>query len=184
MQLTLKERIRIGDPCYEDFSNNSVIEYPAIPGLWLYRIEYEKGMHSCCNQRVMAIEAIAKGHSPKKHIETKLPVDSGQMAIESSDVVRGGEVEESGYYGDACNTTLGEKHYGVFKQGDLDILVSSTGYGDGNYPVELGFTEDDKLCSIRITFSEEAEEDDCEYCGVPPDYCMCQDDNEDGEDDD
>jgi hypothetical protein len=181
-QVKFGDKVRVGDPCYVpgEVSDDSYVEVPAVAGLWDCFVEsLPKG------SRIAAVVLEARASGLVASSRTfKLGVDSGQMAFESAEVERGGEHGEEGYYGDACRTTLAEDGYGVFQSNGQNVFVTSTGYGDGDYRLVIGFNEAGQAVKMQIEFIEEDEEDEeetCSRCGDSLDWCSCQDE-EDEED--
>lgn len=101
-----------------------------------------------------------------------VPVDSGQMSIlpeseianfkDDNDVAWDEESIQAktgdfSYQG-ACQATLSEAQGGVI--GDGRMLVSSTGYGDGQYDVNVWKDSDGVVYGIEIDFIPEEEGDD------------------------
>jgi hypothetical protein len=100
-------------------------------------------------------------------------VDSGQILITDPGYLNGwgkegfGEAGVSHYsYGGACSTTLTDKQAGQlnFAAGHAGAgVVSSTGYGDGMYPVYAHFEETEgwgkRVARLEIVFIDDADED-------------------------
>jgi hypothetical protein len=126
---------------------------------------------------------------------SEVGVDSGQCGIfcESSyrnDVIAESIVTPKGdwigfpamdrsegdvFYDRMCAFTInGDGHWGSYESG----VVTSSGYGDGGYPLEVLKTKQDGIVGMRITYifdDEEDEDEDGEICGE------CGGDMENGE---
>jgi len=100
-------------------------------------------------------------------------VDSGQVIISDPGSLGGwgkegfGEASAGHFsYGGACETTLGEGHAGQlnYESGRPGVaVVSSTGYGDGFYPVYAHYEETEdwgkRIARLEIVFIEDEDED-------------------------
>lgn len=91
-------------------------------------------------------------------------VDSGQMGIfdyafyrNDTNVPKGfkGKISDD-WYGVCCEKTLDSPGWGVIDGG----VVSRSGWGDGEYPLEIAKNFDDEIVGIRITFMEEYVDED------------------------
>ena len=97
----------------------------------------------------------------------KFGVDSGQVLIidpcyvdsEWKQNSKKGTGLDDGTYGDCCRLTLSKKQGGVlkYKMGHKGLgVVSSTGYGDGEYPVYAIISDEGKfgkrIKELRIIF--------------------------------
>jgi CRISPR/Cas system-associated protein Cas10 (large subunit of type III CRISPR-Cas system) len=45
-------------------------------------------------------------------------------------------------------------------------VVTSTGFGDGSYPLEVSKDADGKIVAVRIVYISNEEEDEGDVCGV------------------
>ena len=93
-------------------------------------------------------------------------VDSGQvMVIDPCYVLDGAHDEAPEYdpsdgkvcgYGHPCEVTLSDKRHGEFMaKGFASAVASSSGYGDGNYPVYAVKNEDGRVVELTIYFDED-----------------------------
>jgi len=76
-----------------------------------------------------------------------LPVDSGQMAI------FGPECQDDDFdlfYQSLCQLSASEATAGIFDEG----CVSSSGPGNGHYPVDLALDQSGHLAGVRVRFLE------------------------------
>jgi hypothetical protein len=70
--------------------------------------------------------------------------------------------DESTFYGDACALTLTEGAVGGLLKSGRGV-VSTTGYGDGDYRVVLSYDRDGLVIGIMVVFIEDESEDDDWY---------------------
>jgi hypothetical protein len=75
--------------------------------------------------------------------------DSTEVSFENHKTLKG----EFGYLG-ACGVTLSEG-FGEVESG----VVSTTGYGDGVYPVFATITSDNRVAKLEIVFIQDEDED-------------------------
>ncbi len=151
-------KIIICDPCYDDALHMHIVT-PALNGQWEAYVEKIDG-------RISKLYATLEGTSEiqlKKH-KKHAGVDSGQMGIyDARHFMNENSVEpplqdfgESSYarwYLMCCNRTLNDVGAGLIPHG----VVSSSGWGDGRYPVRVS-EHDGKVNHIEITFIEDEEE--------------------------
>jgi hypothetical protein len=110
---------------------------------------------------------------------SEIGVDSGQAGIfcetsyrndtiaESIETPRGrfeldfNDGEGDKWYGKMCNFTLSDDQYGIYETG----VVTSSGIGDGGYPLEVIKERNGYIVGMRITylFDEEEYEEEEEY---------------------
>lgn len=85
-------------------------------------------------------------------------VDSGQVIIVDPCYVMDGHYDDkSKGYGLVCETTsTNDPHCGeFFASGYGTAVASSSGYGDGNYPVYGEVNEDGRVVALHIYFDED-----------------------------
>ena len=93
-------------------------------------------------------------------------VDSGQvMVIDPCYVLDGAHDEAPEYdpsdgkvcgYGHPCEVTLSDKRHGEFMaKGFASAVASSSGYGDGNYPVYAVKNGEGRVVELTIYFDED-----------------------------
>jgi len=139
--------INIGDPCY---GGDTVVS--AKNGTWDTEVSYENSED--WGSAVSVLMAWT-GRQPKVGDFTphgSVGVDSGQMSITDAEIAT--DCGES-LYDEVCQLTLEVKGWGLMKNG----IFSSTGYGDGRYPVSI-ITEDGSVTAIQVKFLDEDEEDE------------------------
>jgi len=85
-------------------------------------------------------------------------VDSGQIMVIDPCYAFMDEFDDmGGNYRNVCNISLGDDGYGEFplpKNGYTQGIgvVTSSGYGDGNYPVFVDVNDDGRVVELRIAF--------------------------------
>ena len=110
-----------------------------------------------------------------------VPVDSGQVFIVDPCYVLSGDVQFEGdevvsdnAYSRACAASMGDMQAGAFRAGvDVNIhgnpitvpdaVCTSTGWGDGMYPVYVTYGDGGRVTSMTIEFMEDEDEDDDEW---------------------
>jgi hypothetical protein len=183
-QIKLSENVMVSDPCYSlDTWCQSKLSN-VLPGL--YNVEVEKSDEGDWGTRVSGITILHEsitddGISLEWEDHSGVGVDSGQCGIFCMTSYRNDEIAEGittpplekpfeipftdggdKWYDKMCNFTLGEEQFGMYDTG----VVSSSGIGDGMYPMEV-MMDKEKVVGIRITYLGESDEDilgDC--CGV------------------
>ena len=140
----------ISDPCYYSGSSNSK-ELSVFSGKWNAYVAY--GDDERIENLVVVNDEydrhIFLNHSKFNQL-TDLPVDSGQMAVCDCDKFSHSESEYEKY----CAQSLTKEGVGVV--GNYAV-VSSTGYGDGVYPL-YGASIGDNYYAFMIEFIPEDEE--------------------------
>jgi hypothetical protein len=99
------------------------------------------------------IERVLIGH---------VPVDSGQMMVVDPCYIR-----DNDFYGNACSASLSDNQAGAFSvtgnSSFADAVCSSTGYGDGMYPVFIEYEDcgdwGRRVKSITVEFISDEEYD-------------------------
>jgi hypothetical protein len=181
----------VSDPCYTPDTWCQTKLDNVLPGK--YNVEVEKSDEGEWGTRVSSITIIHEDYTDGQvdwDDHSSLGVDSGQCGIfcmtsyrndELSEGITTPDVEfslgdyrkdEGGdrWYEKMCKFTLDKQQWGLYDTG----VVSSSGYGDGQYPMEV-MEDDGKVVGIKITylghgddelFDEEEEEfDTCSSCG-------------------
>ena len=186
-EIKLNSKVVITDPCYglKDYPNPStnIVLENVKAGTYKTNIHYSD--EGSWGTRVAALEIIHTDYNPlnTESIEVvnldlvecigSVCVDSGQMGIYDYDYYKSVSTEdgvEDKWYDDICNLTLSNKQSGT--KDDM-CVVSSTGYGDGDYDVYIG-TSNGEVVYIGIIFItdelDEFLEDEEEYEDDEEDY--------------
>lgn len=167
-------RIRVTDPCYErteDDSKNCCIKIleNVLPGVWQVNMNITSDTHGW-GDRVESLEifANAPGHrlDHREQLEGSICVDSGQAGFFDDAFFPKGDVGEyddlNSFYGLVCNQTLDDDG----RTGGLANLgfgvASSSGYGDGEYPLYVSRDDKGVIIGCRIVFIEEDYDEDFE----------------------
>ena len=156
--------VRISDPCY-DKSSWGCINIPNCKiGKWVAEIEKE-------GNRVSVLKAMLFDHDEHslkwKKFKEKISVDSGQAGIYDDRYYKDDKIipdnfsfeynfngkkenlSAKNWYGLNCCKTLDDNGWGIIPFG----CVSSTGYGDGDYPVYYQIDEDlQEMVALKIVY--------------------------------
>ena len=104
--------------------------------------------------------------SQKVEFVGHVSVDSGQIMVIDPCYVLDGmhdhapkhdpKAHKQCEYGHPCEVTLSDKRHGEFMaKGFATAIASSSGYGDGNYPVYAVKNEDGRVVELTIYFDED-----------------------------
>ena len=182
--IKLSNNVRVSDPCYTDDVWCKTRLTDVYPGE--YNVHIEKSDEGGWGNRVSRLTVIHKGYIMECEDETnwsehsEIGVDSGQAGIFCETSYRNDELvpsittpesdfslgnyrkdDETGekWYEAMCKFTLDKEQWGSYDTG----VVSSSGYGDGGYPLEVVRNDDGEIVGMRITYIfPEDEEDDYE----------------------
>lgn len=147
------DKVVVSDPCYDIATVPSGgIILKSAPGEWNVKVGYGK------DGRVSSLVATKRGKSAglgRLHEVARAGVDSGQMSIVDYDTYPKGEDtgdfnDLSSFYGEVCALTLAKPQCGITVNGKA--AVSSSGYGDGEYPVKAKFNAAGEAVHISIQF--------------------------------
>lgn len=177
-------KIRVSDPCYKkdyDVNDGLIVSVPALNGEWT-------SVGTIVNEgrwgrRVSEISAEHSSFGEKSRFNYRvmsytIGVDSGQAGIFDEEFFPEGELGEyddlNNFYGKCCSKTHDENDhdvkFGIVEEGGF---VSSSGYGDGSYDVDVYVDENNKAVKVVVVFIPEDEEEEEDY----------EDDYEDEEED-
>lgn len=145
--------IHISDPCYDIGDGINIL---AKNGDWIAYVDFEDC--GSWGRRVKSLVAEFHGNSnPASTVESTICVDSGQAGIFDSNKFKDDDsvaglsrvhnkiiCENEPFYSICCDRTLSDKQWGTIPNG----CVSSSGYGDGCYPVSI--LKDNKGKAIRV----------------------------------
>ena len=193
--IKLSKNVRVSDPCYTDDVWCKTRLTDVYPGE--YNVSVEKSDEGSWGNRVSRLTVIHKGYIMECEDESnweehsEIGVDSGQAGIFCESSYRNDEIVESittpevdfvlpyndspgdAWYEKVCKFTLSNTQWGMYDTG----VVTTSGYGDGGYPLDVVRNDDGEIVGMRITyiFPEDEEEEEGDVCGV------CGNDMEDGE---
>lgn len=174
--LNLGSSVTVTDPCYIPSSlGHMAIEIPITPGEYDSYIEMSD--EGSWGTRVSKLGITRNGfYQTNSRVVGYAGVDSGQMMIIDTDAISdwdsndddewpfgiGAEPEtpeiknDLSYYA-ACEKTLGPEQSGIL---DELAVVSSSGYGDGSYPVWVYEDSLGNVERVEIRFIEDFEDED------------------------
>jgi hypothetical protein len=92
-----------------------------------------------------------------------VPVDSGQVFVVDPCYVLDGEYGEDSPYGRACAASLTDERAGQFSTAGgpfSDAVCTSTGWGDGVYPVYIEYDRDGRVARLIVEFDYEMDDED------------------------
>ena len=180
-QIQLTEEVMVSDPCYTVGTWCQTKLGNVLPGKYNWSVGYtDEGSWGTRVANVMVLhESYDDDDSIDWEDHSEVGVDSGQCGIFSMTSYRNDEIaegittpptdfdlpfDEEGdkWYEKMCKFTLSKDQYGKYDTG----VVTSSGLGDGMYPVEVAY-DNDKVIGIRITYLDNSDEEilgDC--CGV------------------
>jgi hypothetical protein len=163
----LKDKVIITDPCYdreELGSHSHTIE--VLPGTWNVTVEISD--ETDWGRRVGGLTVYHSSTQQHQlsliHTDLFVSVDSGQAGVFNwEDYPEKPHTEQGSndFYERVCDVTNNEKNC-VISEG----VVTSTGFGDGSYPLFLAKNTEGKVVGIRIEYISEEdpfEEDTDEY---------------------
>lgn len=187
--IKLSEKVRVSDPCYDNDVWCKTSLSNVYPGE--YNVEVDKSDLDGWGNRVTRLTVIHKGYimecadesSWEEH--SNVGVDSGQAGIFCESSYRNDELAEGittpemdfvlpyndgegdKWYVKMCKFTLGGESWGVYDTG----VVTSSGIGDGMYPLDVVYNDDKQIVGMRITYIDDTEddyedEDCCGECGA------------------
>lgn len=178
IRLTVEGRLAVCDPCYytDDQTNDlDGLGYVVDDATGTWEIETEVADGGSWGRRVARLTA-TKVNSYAVGSPTRLAdlgVDAGLMAfIPLSE----GPVQD---WGSFCEDYF-KIEDAAGREAPIKVqgrVCSSTGYGDGCYPLFARFDCDGKTAELVVDFyvDNEAEDRDCSGCGYYLDDCRCND---------
>ena len=191
--ITLSENVMVSDPCYSLDTWCQTKLKNVYPGE--YNVDIQKSDEGAWGTRVAVLQVVHKGFIMECEDETnweqhsECGVDSGQCGIFCMTSYRNDEIAESittpvsdfvlpyndsegdKWYDKMCKFTLSEDQSGLYDTG----VVTSSGIGDGMYPMDVVYNDDEEIVGIRITYLGNSDE---EILGEDEDYLM-DEENED-----
>ena len=182
-QIKLGEMVRVSDPCYNDDVWCKTKLTNVKEGM--YNVYVEHTQLDGWGTRVSKLEVVHEDYLVLRHNDnnweehSEVGVDSGQCGIFCESSYRNDVIAESIHNGNGirfdsfgdgdkwyekmCRFTLNNKeHWGSYDSG----VVTSSGYGDGGYPLEIIENDGGQIVGMRITYIFDEEGEDGEICGV------------------
>lgn len=171
--ITLSENVMVSDPCYSPDTWCQTKLKNVYPGE--YNVDIQKSDEGDWGTRVAVLQVVHKGYIMECEDETnweqhsECGVDSGQCGIFCMTSYRNDEIvpsittpesdfslgnyrndTEGGdrWYEAMCKFTLSNEQSGVYDTG----VVTSSGIGDGMYPMDVVYNDDEEIVGIRITY--------------------------------
>ena len=195
-QIKLGTTVRVSDPCYTDdvWCKTQLSNVKA----GNYNVYVEHSDEGEWGNRVSKLEVVHEDFLHLRHDNFKweehseIGVDSGQAGIFCESSYRNDEVakdivtpkgewlglpmmdkqEGDVFYDKMCTFTInGKGRWGSYDSG----VVTSSGFGDGGYPLDIIKNKEGEIVAMRITYIGFEEDEDGEICGE------CGGDMEDGE---
>jgi hypothetical protein len=140
-----------------------------------YEVTVERTDDESWGNRISQLQVVHKDYTHKNLVwneHSEIGVDSGQAGVFCESTYRNDTVdietpesdfhivfdgEGEKWYEKMCKFTLSGQGWGSYETG----VVTSSGYGDGGYPLEI-IEEDGKIVGMRITyiFPDDEEEDE------------------------
>ena len=153
-------QIRVSDPCYEKDSDGGLTVDNVLNGQWLVYFDYDRfGDSVAC---VSAVHNMYRYEASVYDLTevARIGVDSGQASIFDKvyyDTNQGGEYGElDTFYGKCCQVTE-DKVCGIVEKCGV---VSSSGYGDGEYSVYVCRDKNGLVYCVYIEFIVDEEEEE------------------------
>ncbi len=186
--INLGPEVFVTDPCYSVPTWCQTKLTNVLPGEWIVSMIYDEKGGSNRNAELYLIH---KDHQSSRGLMFDwfgdFGVDSGQAGVfdaasyrddayaagittpEVDFVLPGHDLEGDAWYEKMCKFTLANDGWGTYAAG----AVSSSGYGDGMYPV-YGAEVDGKVVALQLVFIDQSAEDDdddlekdcCNECGA------------------
>ena len=182
--ITLSDKVRVSDPCYDNDVWCKTMLTGVLPGE--YEVTVERTDDASWGNRISQLQVVHKDYKHKNLVwdeHSEIGVDSGQAGVFCESSYRNDEVaktinngngirfdnSEDGdkWYEKMCRFTLSGEGWGAYETG----VVTSSGYGDGGYPLEIVREDNGYIVGMRITYifpedeEEEEYEEDEEYGG-------------------
>ena len=170
-QITLSENVMVSDPCYTPDTWCQTKLTNVLPGK--YNVEVDKHDEGTgWGTRVSSITVVHENYVDVGHWgweqHSECGVDSGQCGIFCMTSYRNDEMSEGittpdvnfnlgdyrkddggeKWYEKMCRFTLSENQWGMYDTG----VVTSSGIGDGLYPMDVVYNDNEEIVGIRITY--------------------------------
>lgn len=163
------DKLIITDPCYEvetALSGDGGLVVNAQKGTWVMFVDY---VDNAVAKLFVASNKWYNSYKVKNVTQTHdgygfAAVDSGQVSIFNLDYYKANQPDDNyfdtnSFYRKVCDISLSEDLAGIcFDQG----CVSSSGYGDGEYAINVGIDNDEIVQFIEVVFIDDEDEDEYE----------------------
>ena len=176
--IILSDKVYVSDPCYTPGTWCQAVIENVLPGNYeaiVDKTDNTMGWGNRCSHLFVIHESVS--HKKLNWIEhpATIGVDSGQAGIFDFDSYRNdshpipkvesddkfpdewAKKEGDKWYVNMCDRTLGEESWGTYDRG----VVTSSGFGDGSYPLYVTRNTDGQIVGFHIDFL--IEEDDIDY---------------------
>jgi hypothetical protein len=172
--IQLGENVRVSDPCYDDDVWCKTKLTDVLPGQ--YKVEVDFSDEGAWGERISKLTVTHIDYRNKplgwEDYDT-IGVDSGQAGIFCETTYRKDEIVDSietpkvdfglpgehnsgdNWYEAMCKFTLSEDRWGAYSTG----VVTSSGFGDGSYPLDVARNQDGKIVAMSITYIEPEDEE-------------------------
>jgi hypothetical protein len=185
--ITLGDEVYVTDPCYSVPTWCQLKFKDVLPGQWIVTMIYDELGGT---NRNAELHLIHKDYQNSKDLAYDwfgdFGVDSGQAGVFDAAsyrndaaaanfntpridfVIPGDKLDGDAWYEKICRFTLAEDGWGAYDAG----AVSSSGWGDGEYPVYGAENEAGKTVALNLVFidqSADPEEDDEDLLGEDDD---------------
>lgn len=146
----------VSDPCYELGTWCQGILENVKNGIWKgYIAGIKDNEWGARVSKLFAshIEHTIPGNFFPERTDIDVGVDSGQAGIFDKKHYHGKEDDygDGGWYDLCCNITLSKEGAGIVEGG----IVSSSGFGDGEYVCDIARNKDGQIIGVQITFIDE-----------------------------
>lgn len=173
--INLSDEVVVSDPCYSRPTWCQTILKNVLPGRFVAQVNEDPETGRSAELLVIHEDYYQKHLDYSEH--ANCGVDSGQLGIFDSPSYRddayaagittpkldfflpGESQEGDAWYEKMCKLTLAADGYGAYDAG----IVSSSGWGDGMYPLNVAYNDIGQIVAMLVTFIDldpEDEDDD------------------------
>ena len=165
MKIKLSDTICITDPCYpREFTHCATFDFKIKEGDYL--VDVQNSNEGDWGTRVKSLsifhETIKVSHNGfKLNKDVNVSVDSGQAGFFCNSIYPQGKTgdynDKTSFYGQVCNATHGDDVKKSSKPFGYDSIlgagvVSSSGFGDGGYPLYEKKNSKGEVVALKIKF--------------------------------
>lgn len=174
--ITLSNKVIVSDPCYSIPTWCQTVLTDVLPGRYISQVNEDPETGRCAELLVIHEDYYQKHLDYQEH--STCGVDSGQLGVfdaasyrsdaaaagiktpEFEFSVMGDPDDGDTWYEKMAKITLGEPlQWGSYDTG----VVSSSGWGDGTYPLLVSRNESDQIVAMLVTFIEPEDEDEDDF---------------------